>query len=52
MRELKVTIKSTTGLDARPTSVLVNAVPKFKSTITVKKQGQKVNLIYLDLIFQ
>ncbi len=44
MRELKVTIKSTTGLHARPASVLVNAVSKFKSTITVEKQGQEANL--------
>lgn len=44
MRELKVTIKTATGLHARPASVLVNAVSKFKSKITVEKECQETNL--------
>jgi len=33
-----------TGLHARTASLLVNAVSKFKSSITVEKEGQKANL--------
>ncbi|HBG16153.1 MAG TPA: HPr family phosphocarrier protein [Firmicutes bacterium] len=44
MRELKVKIKTETGLHARPASLLVNAVSKFKSKITIEKDGQEANL--------
>ncbi len=44
MRELKVKIKTETGLHARPASLLVNTVSKFKSKITIEKDGQEANL--------
>lgn len=44
MRELRVKVKAETGLHARTASLLVNAVSKFKSSITVEKEGQKANL--------
>ena len=44
MRELRVKIKAETGLHARTASLLVNAVSKSKSNITVEKEGQEANL--------
>ena len=43
MRELRVKIKAETGLHARTASLLVNAVSKSKSNITVEKEGQEAN---------
>ncbi len=44
MRELRVKIEAETGLHARTASLLVNAVSKFKSIVTVEKEGQEANL--------
>lgn len=44
MKELKVKVKTETGLHARPASLVVNAVAKFKSKVTVAKEGQEANL--------
>lgn len=44
MRELKVRIKTETGLHARPAALVVGTAAKFKSTITVEKQGQTASL--------
>ena len=39
----KVTILNETGLHARPASVFVNTAAKFKSDLTIQKDGKKVN---------
>lgn len=39
----KVTILNETGLHARPASVFVNTAAKFKSDLTIQKEGKKVN---------
>lgn len=44
MRELTVTIKTKTGLHARPAALLVNTVAKAKSKVTIEKNGKVVNL--------
>lgn len=44
MRELKVKIKTETGLHARPAALVVGTAAKFKSEITAEKQGQTANL--------
>lgn len=44
MKELRVKIKTETGLHARPASLVVNAVSKFKCKVIVEKQGQEANL--------
>lgn len=44
MRELRVKIKVETGLHARPAALVVNTVSKFKSKVTVEKQGREANL--------
>ena len=44
MRELTVTIKTKTGLHARPAALLVNTVAKVKSKVTIEKDGQEANL--------
>ncbi|NLY91651.1 MAG: HPr family phosphocarrier protein [Firmicutes bacterium] len=44
MRELTVTIKTKTGLHARPAALLVNTVSKGKSKVTIEKNGKEANL--------
>ena len=44
MQELTVTIKTKTGLHARPAALLVNTVAKAKSKVTIEKKGQEANL--------
>lgn len=44
MKELRVKVLTETGLHARPASLVVNAVSKFKSKVTVEKQGKEANL--------
>jgi len=44
MKELTVTIKTKTGLHARPAALLVNAVARGKSKVTIEKNGQEANL--------
>ncbi len=44
MRELTATIKTETGLHARPAAALVNSVAKFESQVTIIKEGQEANL--------
>jgi len=39
----KVIILNETGLHARPASVFVNTAAKFKSDLTIQKDGKKVN---------
>jgi phosphocarrier protein HPr len=51
MRVLVATVKTKTGLHARPAALLVNCVSKFTSTITIKKGEQEGNLkSLLDLL--
>lgn len=44
MRELTVTIKTKTGLHARPAALLVNTVAKGSSKVTIEKNGKEVSL--------
>lgn len=44
MRVLTATIKTKTGLHARPAALLVNTVAKCKSEVTIAKNGQEANL--------
>lgn len=39
----QVTIENKTGIHARPASMFVQAAAKFKSNITIDKNGQKGN---------
>ncbi|MEO0233448.1 MAG: HPr family phosphocarrier protein [candidate division WOR-3 bacterium] len=43
MKEAKVVIPNTLGLHARPASLFVKLAEKFKSKITVEKDGMVVN---------
>lgn len=43
MKEVKVVIKNTLGLHARPASLFAKTAEKFKSKITVEKDGMIVN---------
>jgi phosphocarrier protein len=43
MREVKVVVPNTLGLHARPASLFVKTAEKFKSRITVEKDGMVVN---------
>lgn len=43
MKRLNVTVKSKSGLHARPAAALVNLTQKFKSNITIEKDGRSVN---------
>lgn len=44
MKEIQVTIKSESGLHARPASVIVSKTTQFKCNITVSKGDKKANL--------
>lgn len=51
MRVITATIKTKTGLHARPAAVLVNTVSKFESEVTIAKNGKEGNLkSLLDLL--
>ena len=51
MRVIVASIKTKTGLHARPAALLVNTVSKYKSTVTIAKNGQEGNLkSLLDLL--
>ncbi len=43
MKEVKVVIVNTLGLHARPAALFVKTAEKFKSKITVEKDGMIVN---------
>ncbi|MBU5485892.1 HPr family phosphocarrier protein [Clostridium sp. MSJ-11] len=43
MKKLNVTVKSKSGLHARPAAALVNLTQRFKSNITIEKDGRSVN---------
>lgn len=43
MKEVKVVIPNTLGLHARPASLFAKTAEKFKSKITVEKDGMVVN---------
>lgn len=43
MKEAKVVVPNTLGLHARPASLFVKLAEKFKSKITVEKDGMVVN---------
>jgi phosphocarrier protein len=44
MKELRVRIKTETGLHARPAALVVNTVTKFKCKVTMEKKGKEANL--------
>lgn len=51
MRVITATIKTKTGLHARPAAILVNTVSKFQSEVTIAKNGKTSNLkSLLDLL--
>ncbi|NLW60440.1 MAG: HPr family phosphocarrier protein [Firmicutes bacterium] len=51
MRVLTATIKTKTGLHARPAALLVNTVAQYKSEVKIAKNGQEANLkSLLDLL--
>ncbi|HHW13177.1 MAG TPA: HPr family phosphocarrier protein [Firmicutes bacterium] len=51
MRFITATIKTKTGLHARPAAVLVNTVSKFQGEVTITKNGKTGNLkSLLDLL--
>ncbi|WP_315117305.1 HPr family phosphocarrier protein [uncultured Clostridium sp.] len=43
MKRLNVTVKSKSGLHARPAAALVNLTQRFKSNIIIEKDGRSVN---------
>ncbi|GAA0123983.1 MAG: HPr family phosphocarrier protein [Clostridium argentinense] len=43
MKKLDVTVKSKSGLHARPAATLVNLTQKFESNITIEKDGRSAN---------
>ncbi|MEW9094275.1 MAG: HPr family phosphocarrier protein [Clostridiaceae bacterium] len=43
MKKLNVTIKSKSGLHARPAATLVNLTQQFESNITIEKDGKSAN---------
>lgn len=44
MKQLDLIVKGETGLHARPASVVVSKVTRFKSNITVRKGDKEANL--------
>jgi len=43
MKKLNVTVKSKSGLHARPAATLVNLTQQFESNITIEKDGRSAN---------
>lgn len=44
MKEIVLKVKNSSGLHARPATLLVNGVKNFKSNLTVKKGNKEINL--------